>query len=239
MSSYDSAFGAGEDPDQEPRSGPRLPGGISIQTAAAGLLIIAVIAVLWLLTVPEAEAPPDLATETPIGWSGDVAPGAAVSGTLVTIGDGTPQPTAAEQAAADAGGPAEGAVAPTGGTLEPAPTMPPTGAQAPPGTLMEGTFVRIHGTGVDGVRFRFGPGLNYATIRIAQDDEVLLVLGGPETGDGYAWWRLQDALGNVGWAAVTFLSPIAAPAEWSPPRASPTFGPGADADSGSDSAPTP
>jgi hypothetical protein len=91
------------------------------------------------------------------------------------------------------------------------------------GGIAQGGFVTITGSGTDGIRFRFGPGLNYATIRIATDGDTMMVVGGPESGDGYTWWRLQDNLGNIGWAAESFLAGAAAPALWSPPSASPTF----------------
>jgi hypothetical protein len=225
VSSYDDTpFDPSEAPAEEPVRRSRLPGGISVQTAAAGLIILVVVGLLWLLTLPEpsppaAVMPPTaaLSTSTAYSYPVTITQAAALGGTAV-VG----------AAAATQGG-AGGALVAMGtpvATL--APVALATGAQGTTGALVEGTFVRITGTGIEGIRFRFGPGLNYATIRIAEDGEDMLVLGGPEQGDGYDWWRLQDALGNVGWAAREYLQAVAAPQSWNPPAASPTYEAGAE-----------
>lgn len=230
MRSYDeNAFDDADAPDRDTEKGPRLPGGITVQTAAAALLIVAVVVVLWLLASPEAEAPADLATETPVAaesrpMTGTLAAGRVTGGTPVSgaaLGTAGAM-TAAAPAVATVAGTVPGLATPLPGVSTPTLAVEPA-----TGNLAEGTFAQIAGSGAFGVRLRFGPGLNYATIRIATDDEVVLVLGGPESADGYQWWRLQDTLGNVGWAADEFLSPVAAPASWSPPAASPTFEAGA------------
>lgn len=217
MSDYSDAD-RGLDPEtpERPSGGPRLPGGISMQTAAAALLIVAVVAVLWLLTVGPAEAPPDLATATVTGQ-----PAAAVGGTRVGA---VPGPSTSTVSAAAS--PASSATSPPGASGTVTATRPV--AVAPGGTpgagLAEGAFAQVVGTGPDGIRYRLGPGLDYLTIRIVMDGEVLRVAGGPETGDDIRWWRLQDDQGNVGWAAEAYLAVTTAPAQWNPPAASPTFG---------------
>jgi hypothetical protein len=93
--------------------------------------------------------------------------------------------------------------------------------------LRTGAFARVTGTGSFGLRMRFGPGLDYLTIRFADESETLEVTGGPENGDSLQWWRVRDNLGNVGWVAAEYLVPVASPGSWSPPVASPTFPAGA------------
>lgn len=68
--------------------------------------------------------------------------------------------------------------------------------------------VQVVGTEGEGVRFRTGPGLSYVTTTILQDGDVLTVVGGPETVDGFTWWRLQTAAGAIGWAAEDNLEPV-------------------------------
>lgn len=211
-----------EQADGASSSGPTLPGGISLKTAATAVLIVAVAAILWMAFVgPRSSEPPGLATPTPGSGAG-----AVVSATLpAPWTPGTPG------AAASAGltGTAQAGAASIA-------TMPATVAAAPtsaigtavaigtaPAALTTGGFVRVTGSGADGIRYRYGPGLTFITIRIVSDGEVLRALGGPESSDGYSWYRLQDDKGNVGWAARQYLEPIAAPGVWSPPAASPTF----------------
>jgi hypothetical protein len=74
-----------------------------------------------------------------------------------------------------------------------------------------------------GIRYRYGPGVNFITLRIIMDNEVLKVVGTPEVADETTWWRLQDSQGNVGWASQEYLAPAPMPASWNPPLASPTL----------------
>lgn len=101
--------------------------------------------------------------------------------------------------------------------------MGTVGSMASTSALKQGMFTTVVGTGGYGMRLRFGAGADYLTIRIVDDGETLSVLGGPEQSEGMRWWRVQDALGNVGWAAEEFLSASTMPAGWAPAAASPTF----------------
>lgn len=214
------------DPEREKRS--KLPGGISVQTAAAGLIILVVVGLLWLLALPEPEPPEASATGTPGSPVGTMAAGLAVTATQRGALGGTPvvgslaATRAATSSLAQTTPLVQGGALPT---LASAPGVTPqaTIAPAPASQLAEGAFARITGTGIEGIRFRFGPGLEFATIRIAEEGEDMLILEGPQAADGFEWWRLQDSFGNVGWAASQFLAVVAAPAVWSPPAASPTF----------------
>ncbi len=68
--------------------------------------------------------------------------------------------------------------------------------------------VEVTGTEGEGIRFRTGPGLSYVTTTILQDGTILTVVGGPETVDGFTWWRLQTAAGAIGWAIEDNLQAV-------------------------------
>lgn len=200
-----------ESPAREPvsRSG-RLPGGVSRSTAAIILLGVVLVTILWLFFGPTGEEPPpDLPTATSVAAATAALPSPMVSPGATVITQSTAPPGGMPGAATTA---ASAALA--SGTL-----LPP-GAGA---NLSAGSFVLIGHTDGYGIRLRFGPGLDTATIRIVPDGETLRVSGGPETVNGERWWRLQDNLGNIGWAADQYLSPTIAPPGWNPPAASPTF----------------
>jgi SH3-like domain-containing protein len=103
------------------------------------------------------------------------------------------------------------------------PQVPGSTGVAATGALAVGGFALIANTDGFGARYRFGPGPDFATIRIVEDGETLQVVSGPELAGSFTWWRVQDALGNFGWVAQEYLVPTAGPALWSPPAASPTF----------------
>lgn len=220
------------DDQNEPASGgsPKLPGGISVQAAATGLLIIVFVAILWLFfgPSPDSDTPADLPTATagangagtstaqaPLGTAG--TPGAPVAGSPVA----TPVIVNATPGAGMIGGATAGAV----GTSVTSGTPAAPVSSAP---LAVDSFVLVANTDNLGMRMRFGAGLDTASIRSAvPEGEVLRVVGGPETSDGITWWRLQDTQGNIGWASAEFLTSTTAPTSWSPPAASPTFEPDA------------
>jgi len=222
-------------PEFEPRSSggatKRLPGGLSMQALAAILLVIALLAILYLFFGPTPDAPPGLATETPVATqvsaegaegqlSGDVAPPKSTT----DAGEATtavPRPVSTTLAGVTTTVP--GSI-PTAG-----PASAASAATAPPASasLTSGSFATVGNTDGFGLRLRFGPGLDFITIRIVPDGESLKVMGDTEEAEGYTWHRLQDGLGNVGWGAREFVSTTTNPAVWSPPLASPTFESGA------------
>ena len=73
-----------------------------------------------------------------------------------------------------------------------------------------GGLVRVASTDGTGLRMRSGPGLGYSTIETLQDGIVLRVVEGPQSGDGFAWWRLEQD-GTIGWCASEWLEPVAPP----------------------------
>jgi hypothetical protein len=205
----------------------RLPVKLNVQTVATAVLVVALVIVVYLFFA----SPPDTSTTL-------VLPTATAQFRLLPATAGTPgaetvSPSASVVPGA-AGTSALGtAAAPVLSTAALGTAVTPMGAlgaqtpgtpvaMAPAGAIGIGAFVRVGGTEGMGIRYRFGPGTDYATVRIVMDNETLKVLGGPETASAETWWRLQDQYGNIGWAAQGYLQPAAAPAAWAPPAASPT-----------------
>lgn len=114
--------------------------------------------------------------------------------------------------------------APADLTMIPAPTHTPAATQIPtvdplasptfdPSTIVLNGYVQITGTGSDGLRIRFAPGLNTETVFRGEESEVFLVRDGPQTVDGYTWWYLVAPYDDkrAGWAASEFLAVIPPP----------------------------
>jgi hypothetical protein len=206
----------------------RLPGGLSMQALAGILLVAALMAILFMFFGPSPDAPTGLATATAPATVLSVATGASVSGTPAAAGViYTPAAGAAAPVAATTlAGAATAIVGQPGATdssLDSASDSGMTSASTPAAPLGAGSYAKVGNTDTYGLRLRFGPGLTFATIRIVPDGEILRISGDKEVEEGYTWYRLEDDLGNVGWGAEEFLSPVAAPSVWSPPLASPTF----------------
>jgi len=88
-----------------------------------------------------------------------------------------------------------------------------------PGNFVEingitvGVYVQVTGTGGTGLRLRSDPGSSAHTEAVATDNEVFLVVSGPQELDGHIWWKLEAPYESSrnGWAAADFLSPIITP----------------------------
>ena len=86
---------------------------------------------------------------------------------------------------------------------------------APSDAISVGGYVRVAAPA--GLSFRENPGVNGALIQVLDSGITLAVIGGPEEADGYTWWQLRTADGNVeGWSAAgdgedVFLEPAPAP----------------------------
>ncbi len=76
--------------------------------------------------------------------------------------------------------------------------MPPTLAAAP-GALAPGADALINTTEGDRLRLRAGPGLSFAVIAELADDTRVLILEGPQSANGFVWWRIRLADGTSGW----------------------------------------
>lgn len=93
-------------------------------------------------------------------------------------------------------------------TPVPTPTEPiPTATPASNTTIETSAYVKIQGTGGEGLRLRSEPSLSASTNYVGLEDEIFLVLEGPENQDGYQWWLLEapaDPSRN-GWAVSNYL----------------------------------
>lgn len=76
-----------------------------------------------------------------------------------------------------------------------------------PGEISIGTYVKISGTGGDGLRLRDVPGLGGNVLTLGEETEVFLVDNGPRDVDGYTWWYLKGHYDETrqGWGVVDYL----------------------------------
>jgi len=91
----------------------------------------------------------------------------------------------------------------------PTPTRPaPTATPAANAAIQTGAFVKIQGTGGEGLRLRAEPSLSAPTNYVGLEDEVFRVLEGPEARDGYQWWLLEAPVNAAknGWAVSNYLA---------------------------------
>jgi hypothetical protein len=80
-------------------------------------------------------------------------------------------------------------------------------------SLQVGRMVRVSSTANGGLNLRSAPGVDNPALFLAGVDEIYLILDGPVTADGYAWWNLTspDQPNHNGWAVGDFLEVVAAP----------------------------
>jgi hypothetical protein len=90
----------------------------------------------------------------------------------------------------------------------PRPTLPPPTPMPPPALHVGGLAV----ISTDGtpLRVRNKPGTAGAIQTRFRQGQNVRVLEGPQSADGYEWWRIE-ADGESGWAAGTFLQPVEEP----------------------------
>ena len=103
--------------------------------------------------------------------------------------------------------------APTETPIPLSPTPLPTPLPVDNNQIHNGGYVQVNGTGGDGLRLRFEPGLGGKIRLLGAEGEIFVVQDGPQEQDGHTWWYLvgdSDA-GRSGWAASTFLQPIPEP----------------------------
>lgn len=111
-------------------------------------------------------------------------------------------------------------------TILPAPTLTPTlqlptsltpGANAnqtpmpvAPGEIGVGSYIKIVGTGGDGLRLRADPGKNGTPLFLGMDEEVFEVKDGPREADNLTWWYLVSNYdpNRAGWAASEYLEVV-------------------------------
>ena len=89
------------------------------------------------------------------------------------------------------------------------PTRTPDAIPTPSGSIAVGGKVRVTGTGTARLNLRENPSTSATILTRVEDGRELTVLEGPQSADGYQWWKVQDAGGTItGWAAANYLQPI-------------------------------
>ena len=105
---------------------------------------------------------------------------------------------------------------PTATVPIPTPTINPGLAASltkQPNQIAVNTYVKITGTGTDGLRIRSDPGLNSNTVFRGEDSETFMVKDGPQQADGYTWWYVVAPYDSTraGWAAANYLAVVPSP----------------------------
>lgn len=93
-------------------------------------------------------------------------------------------------------------------TATPTPTLQLTATATPVPMVVTGGEATVSGTGASQLRLRSGPGLNQETRGTLEDGTHLTVLEGPESVDGYEWWKVRADDGRQGWVAGEWLVPV-------------------------------
>jgi hypothetical protein len=93
-------------------------------------------------------------------------------------------------------------------TDTPSPTPVPSATATSVPVMMAGGLAAVSGTGSEELRVREGPGLEYETLGTLSDGTPLTVLDGPQTADGYQWWKVATDDGQEGWVAGDWLLPV-------------------------------
>lgn len=105
-------------------------------------------------------------------------------------------------------------------SLLPTPSVIPTFTPIPtpdtataPDEVSVGFYARVANTDGAGVTVRGGPSTSNATLTVASEGLLVLVIGGPEADEpnDRIWWQLELEDGTLGWAAGDFLIPAAGP----------------------------
>jgi hypothetical protein len=84
----------------------------------------------------------------------------------------------------------------------------------PPGeNLSIGSYIRVEGTGGDGLRLRSTAGLTGQIEYLVKDGEELIIDDGPEEMDGYTWWhvKLISEEKVSGWGVADYMINIQKP----------------------------
>ncbi len=91
-------------------------------------------------------------------------------------------------------------------------TPPPTpDLSIAPQALTVGYYARVANTDNIGVSLRAGPSTDNLRLLLVPEGEYLMIIGGPEEGNGFIWWQGQLDDGTEGWVAGDFLIPSAQP----------------------------
>jgi hypothetical protein len=82
-----------------------------------------------------------------------------------------------------------------------------------PNELTIGFYAQVYNTDDIGVSLRGGPSTDNVRLQLIPEGSFVVVIGGPEEGDGFPWWQVV-AEGEVeGWIAGDFLTPAPSPSD--------------------------
>lgn len=101
-------------------------------------------------------------------------------------------------------------------TSTPTVAAPPveTDLPNPPGEdIAVDAYVQVTGTGGGGLRLREGPGLDRPVRILGAEEEIFLVVDGPQQVDNYTWWYLVGPFDETrhGWAVSNFMRVVQNP----------------------------
>ena len=102
----------------------------------------------------------------------------------------------------------------TGPAATPIPTFtpPPTpDISLAPEAMTVGYFAMVTNTENVGVSLRGGPSTDNLRLALVPEGTVMMVIGGPEEGNGFIWWQVRLDDETDGWIAGDFLVPSGAP----------------------------
>lgn len=87
----------------------------------------------------------------------------------------------------------------------PTPIPSPT---LPAGDFALGVQVEVVGVDVSGLNIRAEPGYDGAPRFLAAENDLFVIIGGPQDADGLEWWQLEDPDDpqRYGWAARNYLT---------------------------------
>lgn len=76
-----------------------------------------------------------------------------------------------------------------------------------PGVFALGMIIKVNGTGNEGLRMRFGAGINQSTLYLAQEGEQFRIIDGPAIIDGLIWWKIESLNDStkVGWSVQDYM----------------------------------
>jgi SH3-like domain-containing protein len=92
-------------------------------------------------------------------------------------------------------------------------------------TLAVGGQATIRTTDGDSLNVRSGPGTGFAIVVKAAPGSVVTLLEGPQSGEGYQWWRIRLSNGQEGWAvdsAENEITLVPGAGSFTPPQTSAT-----------------
>ncbi len=105
-------------------------------------------------------------------------------------------------------------ITPVQPTATPIPTltpMPTADLSAPPDALQVGFYARV--VPEEGVTVRGGPSTQNVIFSVANQNTLMMIIGGPAIGGDYEWWEVRLDDETEGWVAGSFIEPAPAPAE--------------------------